>query len=69
MARVIDTSSSKTGDGQTRDTIKYSDGSTRDITYLKEGGLTVTDTDYKGNQQSGDGVAGPLGGVTRINTW
>lgn len=53
---------SKTGDGdQNRCTTSYSDGSTRDVTERSDGGITVTDTDSRGNQVSGEGSRGLCG--------
>jgi hypothetical protein len=69
MARVTGYSESKSGDGQSRTTTNYNDGSTRDVTYCKDGGITITDTDRNGNQKSGDGVKNIVGGPSRINTW
>ncbi len=69
MARQTGSSSSKTGDGQTRTTFTYKDGSTRDVTEVKGGGTTVTDTDSSGNQKTGKGTINPLGkaGFGRID--
>ncbi len=49
------------GDGQHRTTYSYDDGTTREVTDRKDGGITVTDTDSVGNRVSGDGVAGWTG--------
>ena len=71
MARCTGSSTSKTGDGNnTRTTYTHSDGSKRDVTHRSDGGITVTDTDAKGNQKSGDGAWSPLGkdGYARVNT-
>lgn len=61
---------SKTGDGQDRVTINNKDGSSRDITRTKDGGIVVTDTSSSGKQVTGDGatgISGSLTGATRIN--
>lgn len=63
---------SKTGDGQDRTTFHNDDGTIREVTDRKDGGITVTDTDQLGKRESGDGATGITGShanVSRINTW
>lgn len=63
---------SKAGDGQARTTFHNDDGTTREVTDRKDGGVTVTDTNQLGKSVSGDGASGITGShasVVRINTW
>ncbi len=62
---------SKAGDGQDRLTRTYKDGSNREITRAKDGGIVVTDTSSSGKQVTGDGATGLFGSLstaTRVNT-
>ncbi len=68
MSRITSEEHSKIGDGQNRHSYDYSDGSSRTVDERSDGGYTITDTDSRGNSVSGDGVCGPCGGYSRINS-
>lgn len=68
--KIISQSESTTGDGDSRKTLNYSDGSSRDITYTKNG-IVVDDHNSDGTTESGAGVrnvfqSGTNGGVSRL---
>lgn len=72
MPKRTDSSWSNPTPDSERVTVRYDDGSSKDVTKEADGGLTVTDHDSSGNSVTGDGYrhfgsAESLSTVERIN--